>query len=49
MPSAPASHPAAPAAPTFSAIAPEAGGMPLYRTAKRSLLRAIEGGQLPPG
>ena len=52
MPSATASRssaPAAPAAPTFSAIAPEAGGMPLYRTAKRSLLRAIEGGQLPPG
>ena len=49
MPSATASRPAAPAAPTFSTIAPEAGGVPLYRTAKRSLLRAIEGGQLPSG
>ena len=35
--------------PSFSAIAMEAGGMPLYRTAKRALLRAIEGGDLPPG
>ena len=33
----------------FSAIAPEAAGMPLYRVVKRALLRAIEGGQLPPG
>ena len=33
----------------FNAIAPEAAGMPLYRVVKRALLRAIEGGQLPPG
>ena len=35
--------------PVFSAIAPEAAGMPLYRVVKRALLRAIEGGQLQPG
>lgn len=33
----------------FRPIAPEAAGMPLYRVVKRALLRAIEGGQLPPG
>jgi GntR family transcriptional regulator len=33
----------------FNPIAPEAAGMPLYRTAKRALLRAIESGDLPPG
>ena len=37
------------AAATFQPIAPEAAGMPLYRVVKRSLLRAIEGGQLAPG
>jgi GntR family transcriptional regulator len=35
--------------PVFSPIAPEASGMPLYRSVKRTLLRAIEGGQLAPG
>ncbi len=35
--------------PLFSPIAPESSGMPLYRSVKRALLRAIEGGQLPPG
>ena len=35
--------------PLFSPIAPEAAAMPLYRSVKRSLLRAIESGQLPPG
>jgi len=35
--------------PLFRPIAPEASGMPLYRSVKRALLRAIEGGQLPPG
>ena len=33
----------------FSAISPESADMPLYRMVKRELLRAIEGGQLPPG
>ncbi|MBX3605680.1 MAG: GntR family transcriptional regulator [Piscinibacter sp.] len=33
----------------FRPIAPEAAGMPLYRVVKRALLRAIEGGELPPG
>jgi len=37
------------AAPMFEAIAPEASGMPLYRVAKRALLKAIESGQCPPG
>jgi GntR family transcriptional regulator len=37
------------AASTFKPIAPEAAGMPLYRSVKRALLRAIEGGSLPPG
>ena len=40
---------AAPAATLFSAIAPEAAGMPLYRVVKRSLLGAIESGRCPPG
>lgn len=35
--------------PAFTAIAPEAAGMPLYRAAKRELLRAIETGALTPG
>ena len=34
---------------SFQPIAPEAAGMPLYRVVKRALLRAIEGGTLPPG
>jgi GntR family transcriptional regulator len=38
-----------PPVPLFNPIAPEASGMPLYRSVKRALLRAIEGGQLPPG
>ncbi|MBL0086143.1 MAG: GntR family transcriptional regulator [Ideonella sp.] len=38
-----------PAKPAFSAIAPEAGGMPLYRSAKRALLQQIESGAVPPG
>jgi len=38
-----------PPATLFSPIAPEAAGMPLYRTVKRALLREIESGQLPPG
>ncbi len=33
----------------FSAIAPEAAGMPLYRVVKRALLGAIESGRCPPG
>ena len=37
------------AAAIFSAIAPEAAGMPLYRAAKRALLQAVEGGALQPG
>ncbi len=37
------------AASHFRPIAPEAAGMPLYRVVKRALLRAIEGGELPPG
>jgi GntR family transcriptional regulator len=36
-------------APMFIPIAPETSGMPLYRSVKRALLRAIEGGALPPG
>jgi GntR family transcriptional regulator len=39
--------PAAPA--SFDALAPEAGGMALYRAAKRSLLAAIESGRVGPG
>jgi len=38
-----------PAAAVFRTIAPEAAGMPLYRVVKRSLLRAIESGECPPG
>lgn len=33
----------------FTAVAPVAAGLPLYRAAKRVLLRAIEAGQLAPG
>lgn len=33
----------------FQSIVPEANDMPLYRIVKRALLRAIEGGELPPG
>ena len=40
-------RPAAP--PVFEPIAPEAGAAPLYRLVKRSLLRAIESGQLRAG
>jgi GntR family transcriptional regulator len=46
-PSARATSPAS--APLFSPIEPQATGMPLFRSAKRALLRAIESGQLPPG
>jgi GntR family transcriptional regulator len=35
--------------PSFSTIAPESAGMPLYRVVKRALLTAIEGGTYPPG
>jgi len=35
--------------PLFSPIEPQTTGMPLYRSAKRALLREIESGQLPPG
>ena len=35
--------------PFFHPIAPEASDMPLYRSVKRALLQAIEGGRLPPG
>ncbi len=41
--------PAAPSAPVFEPIAPEAAGMPLYRVVKRSLLHAIEAGSFAPG
>ena len=44
----PALRPALHSAP-FSPIAPDAGGAPLYRVAKRALLQAIEAGQCPPG
>ena len=40
---------AAPAETLFSAIAPEAAGMPLYQVVKRSLLAAIESGRCAPG
>lgn len=33
----------------FSALAPDAGGMALYRATKRALLRAIESGEVAPG
>jgi GntR family transcriptional regulator len=33
----------------FPSIAPDAGGAPLYRVAKRALLQAIEAGRCPPG
>jgi GntR family transcriptional regulator len=33
----------------FPPIAPDAGGAPLYRVAKRALLQAIEAGHCPPG
>ena len=33
----------------FPTIAPDAGGGPLYRVAKRALLQAIEAGHCPPG
>jgi GntR family transcriptional regulator len=33
----------------FPPIAPDAGGAPLYRVAKRALLQAIEAGDCPPG
>ena len=36
-------------APLFNAIEPHASGFPLYRSAKRALLREIESGQLAPG
>ena len=39
----------APALPAFEAIAPEAAGMPLYRSVQRALLQAIECGACPPG
>ena len=35
--------------PLFSPIEPQTTGMPLFRSAKRALLREIESGQLPPG
>ncbi len=44
MPSAAAVRPA-----VFASITPDAAGMPLYRAAKRALLRAIEDGGLAPG
>jgi GntR family transcriptional regulator len=37
------------AAAVFTPIAPDAGGAPLYRVAKRALLQAIEAGQFLPG
>jgi GntR family transcriptional regulator len=37
------------ALPAFQPIAPDAGGAPLYRVVKRSLLRAIEAGRYPAG
>jgi GntR family transcriptional regulator len=40
---------AAPVAPLFEPIAPEAAGMPLYRVVKRALLSAIESGRCRPG
>ena len=36
-------------APVFHPIAPDAGGAPLYRVAKRALLQAIEAGACPAG
>jgi GntR family transcriptional regulator len=36
-------------APVFRPIAPDAGGAPLYRAAKRALLQAIEAGHCPAG
>ncbi len=33
----------------FQPIAPDGGGTPLYRVAKRALLQAIESGRCPPG
>ena len=33
----------------FPALAPDGGGVPLYRQAKRALLQAIEAGHCPPG
>jgi len=35
--------------PLFRPIEPQTTGMPLFRSAKRALLREIESGQLPPG
>jgi GntR family transcriptional regulator len=38
-----------PAAQTFSAIAPDAAGMPLHRAVKRALVQAVERGELAAG
>jgi len=38
-----------PSATLFAPIAPDAGGAPLYRVAKRALLQAIEAGHCPAG
>ncbi len=46
-PTAPA--PSRVASPLFTPIEPQTTGMPLFRSAKRALLREIESGQLPPG
>ena len=35
--------------PSFTPIAPDAAGSPLYRVVVRALLRAIEGGEIAPG
>lgn len=46
---APSRAPSRAGSPLFSPIEPQTTGMPLFRSAKRALLREIESGQLPPG
>ena len=41
--------PALPALPALARIAPDGGGMPLFRAVKRALLQAIEQGAVAPG
>ncbi len=48
-PAALARRPAATARPAFASIAPDGGGLPLFRAVKRALLQSIEAGVVAPG